>query len=460
MRAVRTALALAGLLLMLAVGAGQPAAAMRSLQAGRAEPTTWEGVLAATAELRGHAPRAEIRRTLLSREQLQARVVEQLGRDPAPQRLAASATLFTALGLLDRGADLRGLVLQFRGNLVLGQYDPESKQLYVVTGASNLGPLERVTAAHEYTHALQDQYFDLQRLRPRNSPDADRSLAVASLVEADASFVGERYANLVLTAAEREERRRQVRDLYREVDLDRIPLVVREQSYFPYTEGVRFLRQVLGEQAMRGEGEGYGPAVDRLFADPPHSTAQILHPERYLRRQGPVPVPLPEYAATLGEGWRESRRGVLGELDHRLILQPFVDGEVANRAAEGWAGNSYALFESERGEVAVLLRTRWDNPAEAAEWQDAYALAAQRRYGDTLMSQPAPAGQRLWRTPDGALLLVGDCPDTVLALAPTAEQATRLAASPPEPRLGLLPGIGGPALIIPAPPLAAAIAAP
>jgi hypothetical protein len=459
MRAVRTALALTDLLVLLASGAGQPAAAMRSLQVAPAEPTTWEGVLGATAELRGHAPRAEIRRLLLSREQLQARVVEQLGRDPAPQRLAASAKLFTALGLLDRGADLRGLVLQFRGNLVLGQYDPETKQLYVVTGASNLGPLERVTAAHEYTHALQDQYFDLQRLRPRNAPNADRSLAVAALVEADASYVGERYANLVLSPAEREERRRQVRELYREVDLDRIPLVVREQSYFPYTEGVRFLRQVLGDQAMRGEGEGYGPAVDRLFADPPQSTAQILHPERYLRRQGPVAVPLGEPAAALGEDWRESRRGVLGELDHRLILQQYVESAVAARAAEGWAGNGYALFETDRGEAAVLLRTRWDSAAEAAEWQDAYAQAAQRRYGDRLADEPAPAGQRLWRTPDGALLLSGDGADTVLAMAPTAEQAARLAASPPEPRVGLVPAAGGPTLTFRAAPQAAALAA-
>jgi hypothetical protein len=441
MRAVRTALLLAGLLLLL-IGAGQPAAAMRSLQLAPAEPTTWEGVLGATAELRGHLPRTEVRRLMLSREQLQARVVEQLGREPSPQRLAASATLFTALGLLDRGTDLRGLVLQFRGNLVLGQYDPETKQLYVVTGASSLGPLERVTAAHEYTHALQDQYFDLQRLRPRNAPDADRSLAVASLVEADASLVGERYANGVLTAAEREERRRQVRDLYREVDLDRIPLVVREQSYFPYTEGVRFLRQVLGDEAVRGEGEGYGPAVDRLFADPPRSTAQILHPERYLRHQAPVTVTLGDRAAALGEGWRESRRGVLGELDHRLILQQYVDSAVAARAAEGWAGNAFALYESDRGEVAVLVRTRWDNPTEATEWQDAYAQAAQRRYGDGLAPQAAPAGQRLWGTPDGALLLGGDGAETVLAVAPTPLLATRLATRPAEPPLALLPGSG------------------
>ena len=294
---------------------------------------SWDGVLADTTRLRGLTPQAEIPRTLLTREQLQARVVEQLGRASTAQRLATNARLLTTLGMLDRGADLRGPLLQFRGELVLGQYDPETKRLYVVTTASTLGPLERVTAAHEYTHALQDQYFDLRRLRPRDPASADRSLAVSALVEADATFMAERYANGVLTAAEREERRRQVRELYRAVDLDRIPLVIREQSYFPYTEGPRFLRQVLGEDTMRGNG--YGAAVDRLLADPPRATAQILHPERYLRGVAPVDVALGAPAAALGADWRETRQGVLGELDHRLLVQRYLDAAVAARAAEG-----------------------------------------------------------------------------------------------------------------------------
>src|SRR5581483_6783123 len=164
--------------------------------------------------------------------------------------------------------------------------------------------------------------------------------------------------------------------------------------------------------------------------------------------QGPVAVPLGDRAAALGEGWRESRRGVLGELDHRLVLQQYVEPAVAARAADGWAGNSYALFEDARGDVAVLMRTRWDSAAEAAEWQDTYTVAAQRRYSGALVPLAAPASQRLWRTPDGALLLSGDGAETVLAVAPTPEQAIRLAAPPPEPALGLAPTLGGPALTL------------
>jgi len=395
--------------------------------------SSWDGVLAHVAALRGLAPKAQVPRTLLTREQLQQRVVEQLAREPVAERLATNTKLLTALGLLERGADLRGLLLQFRGGLVLGQYDPESKQLWVVTGASTLGPLERVTAAHEFTHALQDQYFDLLRLRPRNAPNADRSLAIAALLEADGTFIGERYSTTVLSAAEREERRRQVRDLYRDVNLGAIPLVVREQSYFPYVDGPRWFRQVLDEAALRGEG--YGPAADRLFQNPPESTAQILHPERYLRRQAPVTVELGDTSQVLGTSWREVRQGVLGELDHRLLVQHYLDADVASKAAEGWVGSTYALFDDRANEVAVLVRTRWDDASEAREWLEAYGSVVQARYGSSLDLLDERPGQRLWRTRDGTLLLGGDGAETVLALAPTRVQVERLAALQPDPPL-------------------------
>jgi hypothetical protein len=414
---------------MVAVGAPTGAPAASTAAPASEDAATWEGVLSRTADLRGLSPRTEVPRTLLSREQLQQRVVDQLARESVAERLATNSKLLMALGLLERGADLRGVLLQFRGGLVLGQYDPETKQLYVVTGASTLGPLERVTAAHEFTHALQDQHFDLLRLRPREGANADRSLAIAALLEADGTFIAERYATLVLSPAEREERRRQVRELYREVNIGEIPLVVREQSYFPYVEGPRWLGQVLGEEALRGDS--YGPAADRLFVRPPESTAQILHPERYERNQAPVAVDLGDTRQVLGTAWRETRQGVLGELDHRLLIQRYLDAAIASRAAEGWAGSTYAIFENTAREIAVLVRTRWDDATEATEWVDAYADAVKARYGDTLELLEDRAGRRTWHTRDGALLLGRDGAETVLALAPTPVQVGRLAALQP-----------------------------
>jgi hypothetical protein len=129
--------------------------------------------------------------------------------------------------------------------------------------------------------------------------------------------------------------------------------------------------------------------------------------------------------------WRETRQGVLGELDHRLLVQHYLDATIASRAAEGWAGSTYAIFENTAREIAVLVRTRWDDAAEAAEWVDAYADAVKARYGATLELLEDRAGRRTWRTRDGALLLGRDGDETVLALAPTPVQVGRLAALQP-----------------------------
>jgi hypothetical protein len=80
-----------------------------------------------------------------------------------------------------------------------------------------------------------------------------------------------------------------------------------------------------------------------------------------------------------------------------------------------------------------VVRTRWDDAAEATEWFDAYADAVQARYAEGLVPLEQAPGHRLWSTPDGALVLDDAGADTVFAYAPTPAQA-RLLAAPPAAR--------------------------
>ena len=48
------------------------------------------------------------------------------------------------------------------------------------------GPAERMTYAHEFNHALQDQHFDLNKIAPKHPDSNDRSLAVHAVIEGDA----------------------------------------------------------------------------------------------------------------------------------------------------------------------------------------------------------------------------------------------------------------------------------
>src|SRR4051794_32938950 len=183
------------LALLLAVSIGPSTAAPLSVDTD-AVPTadeTWQRLLVRTAELRGLPAQAEISRSVLSREQLHARMAEQLGDARTADQLAETARLYQLLGLLAPDADLRALLQRFRGDAVDGFYDARTGEVYVVSDADELTAVDRIVAVHEYTHALQYQHFNLRGQRQATSSNADRSLALTTLLEGDASWMMIRY---------------------------------------------------------------------------------------------------------------------------------------------------------------------------------------------------------------------------------------------------------------------------
>src|SRR6202008_1744154 len=84
-------------------------------------------------------------------------------------------------------ARLADVFVKLLESQVGGLYVPSDKKLYVVSKEGGVGPLERFLYSHEYTHALQDQNFDLQAFQPDSLHDqSDRQLARQALVEGDA----------------------------------------------------------------------------------------------------------------------------------------------------------------------------------------------------------------------------------------------------------------------------------
>jgi len=173
--------------------------------------------------------------------------------------------------------------------------------------------------------------------------------------------------------------------------------------------------------------QGGFAAVDSAFRDPPQSTEQILHPEKYTAREAPVAVQLPELAAALGEGWRQTATDTLGELDLRILIQQFGDRQTAERAAAGWGGDRYALLEDDAGRAAVAIKTTWDSAPDAQEFFRAYSDAVRKRYGPAarpITSDPA----NLALAGDGfaaSVALQGR--DVLVVLAPDEPVMTRLA---------------------------------
>ncbi len=452
-------LATATVTLLLGLGLGLPAARAatpdqalahlaRALGQQATADATFEAIASRTAALRGLTPREPVERHFLTPEQYREQVVQDLNDPDSLKEIENSRKLMVALGLLAPDADLYALELQFRSSIVLGQYDPDTKELDVVTGADENSPSARVTLAHEFTHALQDQYYDIRRLMPKHSDNSDRDLAVSALLEGDALITQELYALQALTPEERSEEQREEADQGNSVDFDSLPLVMVEETYFPYTEGPRFIAAVIGRDTLRqaiDTGKGYGPAVDRIFDNPPQSTAQILHPEKYLAGIAPIAVELPDLAAALGQGWQQLEKDVLGEIDHRILIQQFLGRDRGVQAAAGWAGDAYALLGN-GDQSAVVVSSRWDSPAAAQAWLAAYADAVQARYGSRLQVVEQRPDGVLWQTPDGAQAVDVSGTSTNIIIAPSQEAVRSLErtllGAPPTVLRSFAPAVG------------------
>jgi hypothetical protein len=419
------------LLLLVAQASGQPAALRAAEPTEQAAPldddADWLGLMDWVSQLRGLPLLRPVQRVLLTPDQLRERQAAIYGSFLNPAELETTRQLLVSLGFLGPEDDLTRVLAELYGALPMGFYDPMTSRLYV-RNAEPDGPLERVILAHEFTHALQDQHYGLLLLQPRPSENGDRDLAVSTLIEGDALIVQEMYRNTTQPAEEQAQVAQQValqqaiRQVHQEIaeriDLSSVPRPVYQEMYFPYLEGARFIHAVLGTPALTTWG-AYGPAVHALFANPPRSTAQILHPEKYLRGEAPVEVPLPDVADVLGDDWRLLRRQVVGEFDHRVLLERHLPLEDATRAAAGWAGNRAVVWADDAGSTVTVSDTRWDRAADAAEWAEVYTAWLDARFGAEAAIERADPDRHLWRTPEDAagLFVAGD--RTLVVNAPT-----------------------------------------
>jgi hypothetical protein len=370
-----------------------------------------------TAELRGIRPTAPVALQYLSREELRQMQLDEHARPETAEELRVSEILLEQLGLLDPDADLGALVRDLLVEQVAGFYRPRDRSMYLVGDQDLAAPEARITLAHEFTHALQDQRFDLRALLPEESDNDDRSLAIRAVVEGDATLTMSLYAFRHLTRAELDAVL-QADSAAESAALEAAPLILRRELTFPYRDGLAFV--------LAHFQRGGWDAVNALYDRPPGSTSEVLHPELYDSAWTPTLVALGDGAAALGPDWRELRRNVLGELDLQVLLEQFVGETSARQAADGWAGDAYGVFEDGSGRAAVHLRTVWRDEAEAAEFFAAYADAVQARYGADAELLEQAEGRRLWLTPNGGLLLEQTAATVQVAIAPDPDLARAL----------------------------------
>jgi hypothetical protein len=333
--------------------------------------------------------------------------------------------VLTALELVPSDLDLYQVINALLEEQAAGLYDPDDETLYVANllEGDGLGPLEKSVFVHEYTHALQDQYFDLEALGmggQETSWDEDQLQAIQSLVEGDATFTMQQYMTTHLKPLEILQLIWEAVGVDQEA-LDRAPAYLRESLLFPYQDGLLFVQNLY----QRG---GWS-TVDLAYSNLPQSTEQIMHPERYPHDM-PQVVTLPPLGDTLDSDWQLVSESVLGEFNLRAYLDIHLPRSQAEKAADGWGGDQYAVYQNVISEqVFLALLLAWDSEAEATEFVTIYWEYAQDRFGDDPDQAEGDAHAR-WIGAHDVLLLAssiapGQPTRTLIVLAPDEGLAER-----------------------------------
>jgi hypothetical protein len=341
--------------------------------------TVYRAIEEQVVEIRGIEPTKAVDPQVLDEAELKVRLTKSFNEDNPPDLIAANERLLKGMGMFPEDASLSGLYLELLGSQVAGFYSPKVDELYVVSRTGGLGPTERVTFAHEYTHALQDQKFDLESFDLAAVGEGDRGLGRLSLIEGDATLSMSLWLQQHLTPAEQARLIQESLNPEALAILQKMPPILRESLGFPYDAGLRLVLKIYQT--------GGWPAVDMAFARPPASTEQVMHPEKYEANEAPLVVDIPDDLATrMGAGWTVGLEDTLGEFQLGVWLRGALRRVVpANGAAAGWGGDRVAILNGPNGAWGIALVTDWDTPADATEFADAAGEALATLSAETLL---------------------------------------------------------------------------
>jgi hypothetical protein len=314
-------------------------------------------------------------------------------------KLRAATTALVALGLLPTTLDLGRAVADTMVTQAAAYYDPETKRFSIVQ-LPEPGTNRDLVVAHELTHGLQDQHFDLTTFLDGNDLDSDALFARRFVVEGDAmwtSIVFSIYAatkTSEITSAQIDAMRPQL-EKFATSDLSAMVGALQQQTASITDPAIRTSIDSMGTlprivlvpmlaSYMHGSlfvlevyAKGGWEAVNRLFTDPPLSTEQVLHADRWFAGDGPVRVTLPTIADS-----ELVISDVLGELQWSVYFSLWPHTSGANPERD-WGGDRYAVWRDKDSEdLTVLIATTWDTPLAAKTFHDAYVSTLAARFKD------------------------------------------------------------------------------
>jgi hypothetical protein len=328
-----------------------------------------EQLLTRVAEIRKSPPRGPIDMFLISRKSAIDYYTPQQTSDPNERKgTDLRQAVYTHLGLVPDRVNVAESGVAYLGTQITGFYDSDHKAFYLLNDQGGPGSSQaRATIVHEFTHALEDQYYDLNKIGERVKDNWDALRAFFSTIEGDALNTETVFYGRPL--------RNQQPCFQVPADIGGSqPYTVRRDLNSWYDDGLCFVQNVLSKVPN---------GFESIFTRLPSTTEQLLHPDRYLANEGPKPVAPAALASTLGPGWREQGKGVLGEYVLQNLLMVGLNGDRprVQRAAEGWGGDAFTVYERDETTKLLQVDTVWDTPEDAGDFFQSLRVALGNRGG-------------------------------------------------------------------------------
>ena len=372
--------------------------------------------------------RNEVKRQLVNRDQVEAYINHRIEEDEDVQRMQRSERVLKKFGLLPRDFDMRSFFVTLLREQVAGYYDPKTKSVNLLNWVEP--SIQEPVLAHELTHALQDQSFDLERwmkqgttvpeVKPssdatkkgdskkQNSKDKEEKKTddvkevQSDEQEAARLAVVEGQAMLVLVDYMLAPTGQSVATSPGVVDaikqgmmvgdkspvFNRAPLYLKESLTFAYRYGLDFEREVLTKKGKEAAYAG-------TFTHPPESEREIMEPAAYLSDEKLPALPIPDFDAIVQDGYQKFDIGSFGEFDVSVFIEQFGGADSSDRLTPGWRGGYYYAAQRKResnGPLAMVYVSRWASPEDAQEFAAVYSASVKQRY---MRADPVETPKRL-----------------------------------------------------------------
>ena len=328
-----------------------------------------DAIVKTLSEITGLTEKHAVPYGRMSKRQLRQFLNKRIKKTLKPDEIRADELSLKMFGLVPQNFDLKKSTIDLLTEQAAAFYDYDEKKLFLLDDPDSNAAGETTTLAHELSHALADQYFNLENFMEDTPRNDDENLAHTAVVEGQASWLMIAYelkhagqdpvptAEMLKSVADSGESSMSDYPV-----LKNSPLYIQQSLLFPYSQGTMFFDAVFHKLGKAAFAE--------VFTHPPANSSQIIHPDRYFSHEKPSEPALPK----LDQQSREVTDGSMGEFDHQILLQQYLGASKATELAPHLrAGHFKIVTPKGRDPKPVLLyAAEWDSPQSTSDYFDAY----------------------------------------------------------------------------------------